>query len=330
MLISIFFGCGDGGIDGVKKGVMTKYSNNLTVGQALESWSKTQKCTKVKWESFTTERGEKMVNFTCTVQGEAQLASMGLDETEILKSGYGIKDVQSVYADLEALMDGYDEQKKQLIQEIPQRKEVLVNLNSQLSKVKEEIEILEKETQKARAECQQSEEEARAISSPRVSVHSEEYKNYEKKWKEAYDRAGLICSKSRDKDQEKQSKINKLSPIQLEKDIESLEHQIKRIEDNAKSEIASMDRMIANGKEKIQTIDSLNEAITQLDKIDMIVQFALSVDGKSFQAKYNGIKYFFKDTKTYKESANILLNAYGNEVYNIGYGFRLENYQGRK
>lgn len=53
-------------VSGVKDGVLPAFSNSLTVGQALEGWS-AQECTDKKWESITTERGEKVVQFTCEV-----------------------------------------------------------------------------------------------------------------------------------------------------------------------------------------------------------------------------------------------------------------------
>lgn len=55
-------GCSE--INTVKNGVLSDFSNSLTVGKVLETWS-AQECTDTKWDSFTTDRDEKIVSFTC-------------------------------------------------------------------------------------------------------------------------------------------------------------------------------------------------------------------------------------------------------------------------
>lgn len=64
----LFTGCND--ISTVKNGVLEDFSESLTVGQALETW-KTQECLDTKWDSFTTDRGEKVVSFTCPLDVES-------------------------------------------------------------------------------------------------------------------------------------------------------------------------------------------------------------------------------------------------------------------
>lgn len=61
----MFSGC-NSEVSGVKDGTLPAFSNSLTVGKALDGWS-AQECTDKKWESVTTERGEKVVQFTCEV-----------------------------------------------------------------------------------------------------------------------------------------------------------------------------------------------------------------------------------------------------------------------
>lgn len=62
--MSLLTGCGND-VDVVKNGVLPAYSENVTVGNAVESWAKTQECTATNWESIITEREEKIIQFTC-------------------------------------------------------------------------------------------------------------------------------------------------------------------------------------------------------------------------------------------------------------------------
>jgi hypothetical protein len=59
-------GC-DGDIDRVKDGFMPMYSKSLTVDQALSSWSNKEGCTNTSWNKYTSDRGEKFVQFTCEI-----------------------------------------------------------------------------------------------------------------------------------------------------------------------------------------------------------------------------------------------------------------------
>lgn len=68
--IFIFSGCGNSYVDSVKNGVLPKYSNSVTVGNALEYWAKQQNCDSTKWEEFETEREEIVVSFTCTISSQ--------------------------------------------------------------------------------------------------------------------------------------------------------------------------------------------------------------------------------------------------------------------
>lgn len=61
-LTILFSGCRE--TDTVKNGILHDFSNSLTVGKALETWS-AQECTDTEWNSFTTNRDEKIVSFTC-------------------------------------------------------------------------------------------------------------------------------------------------------------------------------------------------------------------------------------------------------------------------
>jgi len=64
--ISIFTGC-SGEINMVKDGALPQYSSSLTVGNTLDSWMKTEQCSEPKWDLITTERKEKIVQFTCDI-----------------------------------------------------------------------------------------------------------------------------------------------------------------------------------------------------------------------------------------------------------------------
>lgn len=67
--LSIFFaGCKD--IDTVKDSVLEDYSESLTLGQALDTWT-AQECLDTTWDSYTTDRGEKIVKFDCDLDVES-------------------------------------------------------------------------------------------------------------------------------------------------------------------------------------------------------------------------------------------------------------------
>ncbi len=46
---------------------MSEYSNTITVSQAVDNWSKKQKCEKTTWEQVKLENGEENVIFTCNI-----------------------------------------------------------------------------------------------------------------------------------------------------------------------------------------------------------------------------------------------------------------------
>lgn len=60
----LFTGCND--ISTVKDGVLEDFSESLTVGKALETWN-AQECLDTEWDSYSTDRGEKVVSFTCNL-----------------------------------------------------------------------------------------------------------------------------------------------------------------------------------------------------------------------------------------------------------------------
>lgn len=72
-MLTIFSGCSDD-ISSVKNGVLPEYSNSITLGQALDGWSE-QGCDSTNWESITTDRGEKIVQFICEIDGDKFKAS---------------------------------------------------------------------------------------------------------------------------------------------------------------------------------------------------------------------------------------------------------------
>lgn len=59
-IIAALAGCGSD-VDLVKKGIMD-FNKTTTVGQALDNWSS---CEKKEWESFETDNGMTVVQFTC-------------------------------------------------------------------------------------------------------------------------------------------------------------------------------------------------------------------------------------------------------------------------
>ena len=71
--ILLLSACSDSDVNGVKNGVMKNFSQSLTVGQAIDSWSKTQKCDTTQWEAFKSARGEKFVSFKCSIEKESSL-----------------------------------------------------------------------------------------------------------------------------------------------------------------------------------------------------------------------------------------------------------------
>lgn len=66
-------GCGDDYIDSVKEGIFPRYSNSVTVGNALEYWAKQQNCDSTKWEKIITERKEIVVSFSCVIEKDSNL-----------------------------------------------------------------------------------------------------------------------------------------------------------------------------------------------------------------------------------------------------------------
>ena len=60
-------GCSDN-ISKVQDGVLNQYSNNLTVNQVINSWTKKQECAQTNWEEITTKRGAKVIIFKCELK----------------------------------------------------------------------------------------------------------------------------------------------------------------------------------------------------------------------------------------------------------------------
>ena len=65
--MSILSGC-DNDVDIVTKGTIPFFSNNVSVGDTVNLWSKTQQCSNMQWSSFTNEKKEKIVQFICDQQ----------------------------------------------------------------------------------------------------------------------------------------------------------------------------------------------------------------------------------------------------------------------
>ncbi len=68
----IITGCSDD-IDIVKNGVMN-FNKTITVGEAFDNWNN---CEEKKWESFETDNGVRVVQFTC---GDKDYTSKYLDK----------------------------------------------------------------------------------------------------------------------------------------------------------------------------------------------------------------------------------------------------------
>lgn len=60
-LILSLTGCGESDIDIVKNGVMD-FNKTITIGNALDNW---KSCESSKWDSFQTDNGIKVVEFSC-------------------------------------------------------------------------------------------------------------------------------------------------------------------------------------------------------------------------------------------------------------------------
>jgi hypothetical protein len=60
----LFLGCSSD-IDKVKDGVISQYSDSVTVGNVFDAWAKTEECVNTSWEELTTPQKAKYVQFTC-------------------------------------------------------------------------------------------------------------------------------------------------------------------------------------------------------------------------------------------------------------------------
>jgi hypothetical protein len=79
-----FSGC-SGEVNMVKDGALQQYSNSLSVDNTLNGWMKTQHCSQPNWTLLTTERKEKIVQFTCdinldTLRTREDMASSATEE----------------------------------------------------------------------------------------------------------------------------------------------------------------------------------------------------------------------------------------------------------
>jgi hypothetical protein len=100
--LTFLTGCGND-ISLVKDGVLPEYSNSVKVGNVIDSWAKTQECSDTKWEALETERGEKVIQFTCELnvskfQTKEDMASNITEEALAAAE----KDVAKAKADLRA------------------------------------------------------------------------------------------------------------------------------------------------------------------------------------------------------------------------------------
>ena len=118
LLVSLFFmtGCFNNDINIVKDAVIDKISKTITVGQALDSWAKTQKCDSIIWESFETDRGENIVQFVCEIENLSTLDKI-LDIDDL-------NEIEKINKEIAQLDKEYQNDKKlheQFYKELPKK-----------------------------------------------------------------------------------------------------------------------------------------------------------------------------------------------------------------
>lgn len=308
-------GCGNSDIDGVKNGIMKNFSQTLTVGQAIDSWSKTQKCDATKWESFKSERGEKIVSFECFIEKEASFFIAGLNAQNILQS-YDIKDINAVYRKLEDDIENYESKKQELNQGLnkleAEKVETVKILENELSLAQEKEDSLKEQVEIARNEIPRLDKEYKDSINWQLPPNDERIrkeKEYQLIRKEAYENYQnldhVYYEARRNKEQIRYNKQSTFS---------RLDSDINREKERLKETINAMNASIEKGKKDVQKIEMTSDALGQLKKVNLIIQFTLTADGKSFAPSYEGVEYIFKDSKMYAQDiANgtraILVNA---------------------
>lgn len=109
-------GCFNNDINIVKDAVIDKISKTITVGQALDSWAKTQKCDSIIWESFETDRGENIVQFVCEIENLSTLDKI-LDIDDL-------NEIEKINKEIAQLDKEYQNDKKlheQFYKELPKK-----------------------------------------------------------------------------------------------------------------------------------------------------------------------------------------------------------------
>lgn len=124
-------------------------------------------------------------------------------------------------------------------------------------------------------------------------------------------------------------------------------YQLKKEKEKVENEIASLDKSIANGYKNIEELEALSSSLDELKSINLIAQFTISADKKSFLPSYEGIEYIFKDSRIYEKdiatsaqgvlmnaalgflgNTSILVSAYKNRIYKVD--FQLSYFVNRK
>lgn len=329
-------GCSDSDVNSIKNGVMKTYSENLTVGQALESWSKIQKCDTTTWESFKSERGEKIVSFRCSIEKEASFSSIGLNTKTILES-IGIYDINAIYSKLENEINGFENQKKQLMDKIQQEEQILSDLNSKFSERKEEKKLLELELKKIYIEEEETRKNFEVIwnkynDSALLPKDPVEKKKAIETLKNAYQKRDEIQKRLSIKKDEIQTEMSKIRADRFEEqELQGKEHSLQYMKKNAQEKIASMNSSIEKGKKDVQNIEMTSDALEQLKKVNLIIQFTLTADGKSFAPSYEGVEYTYKDSKTYEKhiatnTRDILMITEARKRFGLGNGLLISTY----
>jgi len=353
IIVLIFSACSDSNVNGVKNGVMKNFSQSLTVGKAIDSWSKTQKCDTTKWEAFESERGEKIVSFKCSMEKEASLSAVGLNTQSILQS-HDIKEVNDVYSRLEDNIENYESKKQELNQGLAkleaEKVETTKALEVELSLVQEKEDILKSQYENAKNEIPRLDKEYRDSGNWQPPFTDEkrrrekEYQQIRKEAYEAYNDLDRACNEAR---RNKERILSNKQSI-----FSSLDSNINREKARVKEAISLMHSSIEKGKKDVQKIEMISDTLEQLKKVNLIIQFTLSADGKSFLPSYEGVEYSFKDSKMYAQdiatstqgimmgvevlkrfggfggTGGLLTSAYLDNAYKVG--FHPEFYEQRK
>lgn len=346
IIVLIFSACSDSNVNGVKNGVMKNFSQSLTVGQAIDSWSKTQKCDTTKWEAFESERGEKIVSFKCSMEKEASLSAVGLNTQSILQSN-GIKDVNAVYGNLEGAIENYESKKQELNQGLAKLEADVSAINQKVSLAEEEANQLKNQTDNAYKEYNSAENEYSNIHGVTKGMNSNDR---DRLWKESYAKKQEVLKQYQNiRDEYNKANSNLWSEKSKQDSAKrSLENEKERV----KKDISAMNTSIEKGKKDVQKIEMTSDALEQLKKVNLIIQFTLSADGKSFLPSYEGVEYSFKDSKMYAQdiatstqaimmgvevlkrfggfggTGGLLTSAYLDNAYKVG--FHPEFYEQRK